>query len=49
LISIPCGKIANNKLQAPPDLKIGPNKFQITTNLIYEISNKIKSQVLGIF
>jgi hypothetical protein len=20
----------NNKLQAPPDLKIGPNKFQIT-------------------
>ena len=32
--------IGNNKLQSPPDLKIGPNKFQI--------SNMIKSQLFGI-
>jgi hypothetical protein len=24
------GETGNSKLQAPPDLKIGPNKFQIT-------------------
>jgi hypothetical protein len=26
------GLTENNKLQAPPDLKIGPNKFQISTS-----------------
>ena len=34
------GLTENNKLQAPPDLKIGPNKFQV--------SNKIKRQLFGI-
>jgi len=39
------GSERNNKLQAQPDLKIGPNKFQIYN---IQISNKIKRKLFGI-